>query len=331
MGQFEGDVVLGKLSPDALRRNVLRYTGAPRKDLIVGGGLGEDAALIRWPDTERFLVVASDPIVGASEGAGELLVHVHANDVVCKGGEPSWLIVTLIIPAGEGVAMVSRIMQEVHEACAAMGIAVVGGHTELSDRYDWPVIVGTMMGPTNCQLGISRIRPGDRLLVTGHAGLEGMSILAHDRPDLLSCLSAEELTTIRAWRKDLSVVPPARVLRDFSHYMHDPTEGGLEGALLEVCKAAGLPLSLERDAVPISSITRKAAASLGFDPMRLISSGMLIAAVPEERVEAAQAALLQNRIPSSVIGQFGEAKGDAAEERLDMHEELWDLLARGRA
>ena len=69
MGQFEGDVVLGKLSPDALRRNVLRYTGAPRKDLIVGGGLGEDAALIRWPDTERFLVVASDPIVGASEGA----------------------------------------------------------------------------------------------------------------------------------------------------------------------------------------------------------------------------------------------------------------------
>ena len=150
-------------------------------------------------------------------------------------------------------------------------------------------------------------------------------------PDLLGCLSAEELATVRAWRKNLSVVPAARALRDFSHYMHDPTEGGLEGALLEVCKAAGLPLTLDRDAVPISPITRRAAASLGFDPMRLISSGMLIAAVPEEGVGAAQAALLQKRIPSSVIGQFGTAKSDAAEERLDMHEELWDLLARGRA
>ena len=85
MSQFEEGVMLGKLPPDELRRNVLRYAGAPRKDLIVGGGLGEDAALIRWPDAERFLVVASDPIVGASEGAGELLVHVNTGVAIAPG------------------------------------------------------------------------------------------------------------------------------------------------------------------------------------------------------------------------------------------------------
>ena len=44
--------------------------------------------------------------------------------------------------------MVEALMKEIHEACLSIGAAVVGGHTELTDRYDQPVLVGTMMGPT---------------------------------------------------------------------------------------------------------------------------------------------------------------------------------------
>ena len=53
----------GKLQPEILRENVLGFTGAARNDLIVGGGIGEDAALIRVPD--GILVAASDPVTGA--------------------------------------------------------------------------------------------------------------------------------------------------------------------------------------------------------------------------------------------------------------------------
>ena len=76
----------GKLQPEILRSNVLDFTGALRNDLLVGGGIGEDAALIRVPD--GILVAASDPVTGASRNAGKLLVHINANDIACKGGDP---------------------------------------------------------------------------------------------------------------------------------------------------------------------------------------------------------------------------------------------------
>lgn len=316
---------LGKLPPDQLSRSVLRWTGAARDDLLVGGGLGEDAALIRWVEDTPYLVVASDPITGASAGAGRLLVHVNANDVACKGADPAWFIVTLIIPAEEGVPLIERLMREIHEACSELGIAVAGGHTELTDRYDRPVLSGTMLGPARRPLSVGRIREGDALIVTGHAGLEGMSILAHDRPDLLSCLSPSELEEVRSWNQALSVVPAARVLREFARYMHDPTEGGLEGALLEVRRACSLGIAPGPEEVPISPLTKRAAEALGFDPLHLISSGMLLAVVPADQAEEARAALAKKNISSGIIGHF---EGTADSEGLDMHEELWEILAR---
>ncbi|MFC2594353.1 MAG: AIR synthase related protein, partial [Fretibacterium sp.] len=233
MQRKDEEKILGKLPPELLLQGVLRYSGAERPDVAVGAGLGEDAAVIQWPDVP-YLVAASDPVVGATAGAGRLLVHINANDVACKGADPAWLVVTLIIPSDDGMPVIERIMSEVHETCSELGIAVVGGHTELTDRYDRPVVVGTMLGPSRRLLSADRIEKGDLLLVTGHAGLEGMSILAHDRPDLLSCLDAPELDEVRSWQGDLSVVHEARLLRDHARYMHDPTEGGLEGGLLEI-------------------------------------------------------------------------------------------------
>lgn len=319
--------IVGKLPPDLLLQGVLRYSGAPRPDVPVGGGLGEDAAVIQWSDAP-YLVAASDPVVGATVGAGRLLVHINANDVACKGADPAWLIVTLIVPSNEGLPLIERIMAEVHETCADMGIAVVGGHTELTDRYDRPVIVGTMLGPSRRILSADRIEEGDLVLVTGHAGLEGMSILAHDRPDLLSCLEPSELEEVRSWQGDLSVVREARLLRDFARYLHDPTEGGLEGGLLEIRNACELGIALDFDAIPVSPLTRRAATAIGFDPLHLISSGMLVAALPPDGAEEARACLAHEGIDSKIIGRFVEPRGAC---RTDMHEELWGILARERA
>ena len=320
--------ILGKLPPDLLLQGVLRYSGAERDDVAVGAGLGEDAAVIRWTDNP-YLVAASDPVVGATAGAGRLLVHINANDVACKGADPAWLVVTLIVPADDGVPVIKRVMREIHETCSALGIAVVGGHTELTDRYDRPVISGTMLGPSRRLLGSNRIEKGDAILATGHAGLEGMSILAHDRPDLLACLDDSERETVRSWQGDLSVVREARLLRDYARYMHDPTEGGLEGALLEVRNACGLGIVLDMDAIPISPLTRRAAAAIKFDPLHLISSGMLIAVIPPDAAEEARRALEQEGIPSKIIGHFMEPRG-VCRTGTDMHEELWGLLARER-
>ena len=313
----------GKLQPEILRTSVLDFTGAGRDDLLVGGGIGEDAALIRVPD--GILVAASDPVTGAAKNAGKLLVHINANDVACKGADPSWLIVTLIVPDSMGVSFVSRIMREIHETCSEMGIAIAGGHTEMTDRYSQPVISGTMLGITRHELSAKKIREGDIILATGHAGLEGMSIIANDRPDLLTGIfDDDEMNTIRSWGDKFSVVKPARILRDFARYMHDPTEGGINGALFEMQEGSNLAIEIEKENIPVSKLTLRAAEKLGFDPYNLISSGMLIAVIPPEKISEARAKLESQGIKSGVAGKFVEGK----KLKLNTNENLWTILGQ---
>ncbi len=311
----------GKLQPDILKKNVLDFAGAEREDLLVGGGIGEDAALIKVP--EGILAASSDPVTGATKNAGSLLVHINANDLACKGADPSWLIVTLIVPDSLGVEFIKDIMNEINETCKKLNIAIAGGHTELTSKYSEPVISGTMLGMTKHELSAKKIQEGDLILATGHAGLEGMSIIANDREDLFAKIfNDDEIKIIKSWGNNFSVVKPAKILRDFARYMHDPTEGGLNGALYEVQQGADKGIEIYYDNIPVSNLTLRASRELNFDYMNLISSGMLIAVIQPEKISHAQEKLKEANINSKIIGKFtGNNKIP-----LSTHEELWKIL-----
>ena len=313
----------GKLPPEILEARVLRYAGARRDEVLIGPGVGEDAAVIDWPPG-KLLVASSDPIVGASRGAGRLLVHVNANDVAAKGGDPAYLLVTLILPRSWTDCHAEALMEEIDAACRELGVAVVGGHTEFSERYRDPVLCGTILGPADRVLSARNIRPGDVVLVTKHVGIEGMTILAADRPDLLRpVLGAEGVREVSQWSSLVSVVPEARLLRSWSRFMHDPTEGGFLGGLDEVCRLEGLGVRLDAARVPLHPATRAAARALAFDPLRLISSGVLLAVLPPEAVEEALTTLEKAGIPAAAVGTV-EERGD---RDFGLQEELWRLLA----
>ena len=311
----------GKLQPDILKKNVLDFSGAEREDLLVGGGIGEDAALIKVPD--GILVAASDPVTGAAKNAGTLLVHINANDLACKGADPSWLVVTLIVPDALGVEFIKDIMNEINEACKKLNIAIAGGHTELTSKYSEPVISGTMLGMTRHELSAKKIQKGDLILAAGHAGLEGMSIIANDREDLFAKIfNDDEIKIIKSWGNDFSIVKPAKILREFARYMHDPTEGGLNGALYEVQQGADLGIEIYSGNIPVSELTLRASRELNFDYMNLISSGMLIAVIAPEKISEAQEKLKAADINSNIIGKFTGGEKIS----LSTNEELWKFL-----
>lgn len=318
----------GKLPPEVLERNVLNFTGAAKPEVLVGPRVGEDAAVVAWP-AGRFLVASSDPIVGATEGAGKILVHVNANDIASKGGIPLYLIVTLILPHSMNEEGAGVIMKDIDAACREMGVAIIGGHTEFTDRYEHPVLVGTMLGQANRVLRAGDIRPGDVVIMTKHVGIEGMTILASDRPDLLEpVLGKTGVQRVKEWSSLISVVPEALALRDSARFMHDPTEGGLLGGLGEISRLAGLGVELSPGSVTVHPLTAQTAAALKFDPLRLISSGVLLAVVAGEDMEGAETALDSIGVPHAVIARFVEGAGNCD---ISMAEELWGLLDRERS
>jgi hydrogenase maturation factor len=184
-----------------------------------------------------------------------------------------------------------------------------------------------MIGKTYYYMDASNICEGDVILMTRHAGLEGMSIIAADRPDLLSGFDKREILEIESWSKKLSVVQASRAIRDIARVMHDPTEGGVIGGICELERMSGYHASIDIAKIPVSPLTQKAARSIGFDPLHLISSGVLLAVLPVDKVDEAHERLEKQNIESAIVGRM-EKRSITGEVSIkpDTHEELWGIL-----
>ena len=317
--------ISGKLSPDALERSVLHYCGAHRSEVLIGPGVGEDAAVIEWPKG-KYMIFASDPISGADEGAGRLLVRVNSNDIAVKGGDPAYIVITLILPPSFGEEGAERLMKEIDEECRIQGIAIAGGHTEFNDRYDRPVIMAALTGTADKVMRATDINDGDIIIATKHIGIEGMSILAQDRRDIFEkFMTDEEIAEVLSWSNETSVLADARAVRSFAKFMHDPTEGGFLGGIAEISSLCGYNAELSLPDTALHHLTRRASEKLSFNPFRLIASGSLVAVVAPQNVEAACAALNKAGINNFIAGRIS---GRLTEKIGEQKEELWDLLKK---
>ncbi|MHA2084227.1 MAG: AIR synthase related protein, partial [Candidatus Thorarchaeota archaeon] len=137
----------GKVPPDVLERLVFPNVGKRDHNLILGPAIGQDASLIRFGD--KVLVVSTDPITGAVEDIGWLAVHINANDIATFGVPPKWFLNSIMLPVGYTQEDLKRIMEQIDEAANSLEISVAGGHTEITEGIDRPIIAGFMLGETS--------------------------------------------------------------------------------------------------------------------------------------------------------------------------------------
>src|SRR3954452_19229076 len=140
---YEGDLDAGKIPGDLLGR-LLGGIKTDDSDLIVGPGIGRDAAAIRIGN--EILVLKTDPITFASEGAARYLVNINANDLACLGATPRWMLVTALFPIGTARTEIKQTFAELSNATQERGISLVGGHTEVTPGIDRPILIGMLSG-----------------------------------------------------------------------------------------------------------------------------------------------------------------------------------------
>jgi hydrogenase maturation factor len=330
-------LLTGKLPPKLLERLL---AGVARRDprVLLGPTLGEDAALIDLGD--RVLVAKADPVTFATDRIGWYTVHVNANDVACMGARPAWFLATILLPQGAPEALAEDIFSQVESACEALGVTLVGGHTEVTYDLERPIVAGAMLAEAAPDRIVrsSGARPGDHLLLTKGVAIEGTALLARDAPDELRRRGVPEDTLTRARAlldsPGISVVREALLACDTApvHAMHDPTEGGLATGLDELAAASGLVAEVKEEAIPVLPETAEVCRSLSLDPLGLLASGSLLIAVAEEDCERVRGALFSAEIPSSCLGCLAEGrKGviiDGRGERREIPHFQRDELAR---
>ncbi|KAB1185514.1 MULTISPECIES: AIR synthase family protein [Haloferax] len=296
---------MSKLSPADLDRYIFSRTGAANDDLLVGAGYGEDAAAVATD--EGTMVVSTDPISLAAERIGTLGVAIASNDVATCGGIPKWLVSTILMPEPD-VDLLDDITAQLDAEARRLGITIVGGHTETVAGLSRPLLSLTCMGPTDRYIPTSGAEPGDAVILTKGAGIEGTAVLATDFSDDLDEAGVDSEMVDRAtdFFEDISVLPESAVLGPVATAMHDPTEGGVLNGLVELACASGVRIDVERTDVPIRPETRTLCDAMGVDPLRVLGSGALLATVPADEAEEILAALDAEDIDATVVATVDE-------------------------
>jgi len=296
----------GKVPSEVLRRIVFNRLGVPTDRLLSGPGVGEDAAVIEMGD--RVLVAKGDPITGAEDRIGWLSVHVNANDIASTGARPLWFVCIALLPEGADESLLEVIMDDIHAACTEVGASLVGGHTETTPGLDRPILAGFMMGEADKDGYVTTggAKPGDRILLTKGAGIEGTAVIASDlRDHLRGKVDDDVVERGAAMIRWISVVPEAMkaVEAGSPSSLHDPTEGGLINGLWEMAEAAGVGLKVDRASISVPDETKLICGALGVDPLRLLGSGALLITAPPREADKILEALKEEGIRASVIGE----------------------------
>ncbi|MCB9285840.1 MAG: hydrogenase expression/formation protein HypE [Lewinellaceae bacterium] len=255
--------------------------------------------------TDSFVI---SPIFFPGGNIGELAVNGTVNDVAMCGGIPQYLSLSFILEEGLRMEHFWEILVAVKAACARAGVMVVTGDTKVVEKGkgDKVFVNTTGIGPLHPEAAISpgRIRPGDKIVLSGNLATHGVAILSvrqglEFETDIESdtCnLNHTIKTLLDEFGKDI-------------HLLRDPTRGGAATVLNEIARDTRLGVELQQRALPVDEQVEGACEILGLDPLYVANEGIFIAVVSGDIAEPFTEKLrtLEHGQHAAIIGEVVEA------------------------
>lgn len=319
MREDQNKFLNGKLKHKFLNEMLEKFVSSTHfKDnrVVLGSQIGEDAAVIDMGD--KYLVAKTDPITFVTDEIGYYAVHVNVNDVVCTGATPKWFQSTILLPSGKTDGdLIEYIFKNIHDTCKALGITIVGGHTEITSGIDRPIVIGSLLGEVEKEklVSTSGANANDLIILTKGIFIEGTAIIAREKENLLRQNGYEnefiEKCKNYLYNPGISIYNEALISNDkfIPTSMHDLTEGGLFNGLAEVAIASDLGLSIKKEYINILPEPKELSEVFNINPYSTISSGSLLISISEEFTEDLINLLRNNGIDSQVIGTFTPEEG----------------------
>ena len=177
-------MITGKLNWDILKKLLENNQGAIREEVVKGGAVGEDCAVVNLGHEK--LVLSTDPVTAAAEDVGHIAFHININDVATTGAKPLGIMVTILAPKGSSLEDIEKVMSEISREAKKNDVMIIGGHTEVTDAVKRMIVSITAIGtmdPGDEVLWTGGAKSHDKIIVTKALGLEGTSILVSDFPD----------------------------------------------------------------------------------------------------------------------------------------------------
>ncbi|MFC7176580.1 AIR synthase family protein [Halosegnis marinus] len=313
---------LGKVSGEFFRETIRPNLGAERDDVRLGPTAGVDFGVVDVGG--NALVLATDPLslppALGFDRAARFALDICLADVAVSGIAPSHLAVCFSLPPAMTDAEFAEAWTAMDERARELGVSVTTGHTARYAGVEFPWVgAATVLGVGDHDDVVrpDGARPGDALVVTTGPAAETAGLFASLFPEELG-LDAETVATAQTRIDDTACVEDALAAAEFDvHAMHDATEGGVQGGLVEMATGAGVRFDLHRDRMPYAEGVRAVCEAIDVDPWQVTASGTLLIAVAPDDADALVAALESRGTPAAVVGEVSAGEGVYADgERL---------------
>ncbi len=236
-------------------------------------------------------------------------LYAGFNDLYAKGATPGTVSIAITLAERTREIKLSNMMEEAVSICNELGVTIVSGHTEISESVKCPVISVMVTGEKNPVSAPKEKKSpvGYDIVVTKYIGMEGASLIASKKEDMLRERFPKALIEeVKGFEKYLSILPEAATaIKSGAGLMTDIREGGIFASLWELSKLAGTGLTIDIKKIPMKQSVVEICNYLQINPYELLSTGSLLLAV--EDGEALTEELLSMDIPAAVIGKLTDS------------------------
>ena len=307
----------GKVGSTTFKNVLLPQAGFKRKEVLTGPCFGVDTAVIDLGN-KMGMAISSDPLslipsLGLRESAW-LSVHLLANDMATTGFAPMYAQFILNLPTSLSLEEFKEYWSYIHEFCEAIGVAITGGHTGQVEGQNSTISGGGTMlltAPKDEIITSNLAAPGDVIVVTKETALASSSILAMSFPETVKNKLGKEVyeSACENFYRTSSLkeaLAAAEILRNKVELkaMHDATEGGIVGGIIEMAQASGCGFKIYNDQLPVGEAQRKITELFEIDHRFCVGAGSMIMAIQKGKERELVARLQRQSIPATVVGEM---------------------------
>ncbi|MCM8789608.1 MAG: hydrogenase expression/formation protein HypE, partial [Candidatus Omnitrophica bacterium] len=235
---------------------------------------------------------------------GKLAVCGTINDLVMQGANPEYISLALIIEEGLKFDVLERIIDSISFNAKKAGVLIVTGDLKVVEKGSCDKIFINTSGlgriVKNKNLSFKKIRPKDKIIITGEIALHGLSVVTQ-RQDLNLGFNIKSDTQAL----NGLILPILKKINSIK-FMRDPTRGGVATTLNEIAEGSNLGIVIEEAKIPLSSRAKAACELLGIDPLYIANEGCAIMIVEEDDAQKILHLLKKNPLGknSQVIGEI---------------------------
>lgn len=307
-----------------MKRSVLKYCRQMRPEVTQGAHPGADSMTLDAAGAASVSCAVHPAVIDHPVKVRYSLEHA-VNNLACAGCLPVSVLLSVLLPAGAEEKDLRAVMECAAEVCAQLGVQIGGGHTEIMAAVQKPVLCVTALGLRNTPWS-GRIEPELDLLVAGHIAKEGTSLLTlAKQKELCARFSPDFLEKAAAMGESVCILRKAQAALSLgASALHDLSQGGILGALWEMCEGGKTGLCADLRKIPIRQESVEICEYFGLNPYGLLSGGALLIAAKDGK--AVCDGLLRQNIPAAVIGRTTAGSGRILKSGDETR--FLDLLAR---